>query len=85
MDLEKKFVNEYGGYTRIIPPSRGEWKDKGGKIYLDQTITYEVFIDKIRFEKTVERKLDLLIEELKERLGQKAIACHYFDVKATQF
>ena len=85
VELEKKFVKEYGGYTRVMPPSRGEWKDRGGKVYLDLTLTYEVFIDKSRFEKTVEQKLGVLIEVLKERLGQKAIACYYLDVRATRF
>ncbi len=63
IELEKKFVKDYGGYTRVIPPSRGEWKDKkSGRVYLDLSMTYEVFIEKSRFEDTVESRLDNLIE-----------------------
>ncbi|MDE1763318.1 MAG: hypothetical protein KGH88_03625 [Thaumarchaeota archaeon] len=86
MELEKKFVKEYGGYTRVIPPSGGEWKDKkSGKVYLDLSITYEVFIEKTRFEDMVRPQLDDLIEELREKFEQKAMACYYFDVTSTQF
>lgn len=86
IDLEKKLVKEYGGYTRVIPPSRGEWEDKkSGKVYLDLSMTYEVFIEKNRFEDTVKPNLDDLIEKLKEKFEQKAMACYYFDVVSTLF
>ncbi|MDH2907760.1 MAG: hypothetical protein PXX83_06685 [Candidatus Nitrosotalea sp.] len=86
IELEKKFVKEYGGYTRVIPPSRGEWKDKrSGRVYLDRSISYEVFIERSRFEETVESQLDDLIEDLKEKFEQEAIDCYYFDVTSTDF
>ncbi len=86
IELEKKFVKEYGGYTRVIPPSRGEWKEKSsGRVFLDMSISYEVFIEKNHFQNTVVPNLDNLIEELKERFEQKAIACYYFDVTSTGF
>ncbi|MDE1825964.1 MAG: hypothetical protein KGH99_00895 [Thaumarchaeota archaeon] len=85
IELEKKFVKEYGGYTRVIPPSRGEWKDKSGRVYLDLSITYEVFIERNNFEDTVEPQLDDLIEDLKEKFEQEAIVCYYFDVISTRF
>ena len=86
LELEKKFVKEYGGYTRVIPPSRGEWKDrKSGRVYLDLSMTYEVFIEKTRFESIVRSKLNRLVEEIKERFEQETIACYYFDVTSTRF
>ncbi|MGI0087096.1 MAG: hypothetical protein ACREBI_03930 [Nitrosotalea sp.] len=86
IELEKKFVKEYGGYTRVIPPSKGEWKDRrSDRVYLDLSITYEVFIERSRFEDTVEPQLDNLIEDLKEKFEQEAIVCYYFDVTSTRF
>ncbi|MDE1818676.1 MAG: hypothetical protein KGI19_08745 [Thaumarchaeota archaeon] len=85
IELEKKFVKEYGGYTRVIPPSRGKWKDKkSDRVYLDRSISYEVFIERSRFEETVESQLDELIEDLKEKFEQEAIDCYYFDVTSGQ-
>lgn len=86
IELEEKFLFEYGGYTRINPPSKGAWLDKNDEQrYQDWSIAYEVFIERKNFVENVEGKLSELIEDLKTKFKQKAIACYYHEIMASDF
>ena len=86
IELEEKFLHEYNGYTRIVPPEKGAWVDKtDGKQYHDWSITYEIFIERKNFMENVEGKLSALIDDLKSKFKQKAIACYYHEIIASDF
>jgi len=83
IELEEKFIESYGGYTRLFPPAKGKWKDKSGTVYVDMTISYDVFIERESFTKNVKLRLNGLIEELKTKFEQKEISCYYHDIMST--
>lgn len=81
--IEEEFIEKYGDYTKILPPSKGQWKSKKGDVYLDTTISYEIFIDAGFFTNEVEPQLDEFIEKLKKKFEQEEISCYYHTIKST--
>ena len=70
LDLHRDLLAEFGGFT-IHPTSEGRWLSRGGRVYQEQVVVYEVAVP--------EDKVPLLREIVVRfgwRLGQLAM---YFD------
>ncbi|MBI3463475.1 MAG: hypothetical protein HY000_10520 [Planctomycetes bacterium] len=70
LDLQRELLTQFGGYT-IHPTSKGRWQSRGGRVYQEEVVVYEVAVP--------EEKVPLLREivvRIGWRLGQLAV---YFD------
>lgn len=70
LDLHRELLAEFGGFT-IHPTSQGRWQSRGGRLYQEEIVVYEVAVP--------QNQVGLLRDvvcRLGRRLGQLAM---YFD------
>jgi hypothetical protein len=70
LDLHRELLANFGGFT-IHPTSQGRWQSRGGRLYQEEVVVYEVAVP----EEQVGLLRDVVCR-LGRRLGQLAM---YFD------
>lgn len=78
--VNRKFRKDFGGYTRIIPPSQGEWRSSDGQVYGDFNIGYDIIVKEKAFATKIRPDLGNLIKNLEKEFKQEKIACYYHNV-----
>jgi hypothetical protein len=70
LELQRDLLSHFGGFT-IHPTSQGKWQSRGGRVYQEEVVVYEVAVP----EESVPH-LRQMVTNLGWRLGQLAM---YFD------
>src|SRR2546426_4364383 len=70
VDLQRELLAKFGGFT-IHPTSQGRWQSRGGRVYQEEVVVYEVAVPEDRVSLLRE-----VVSHLGKRLGQLAM---YFD------
>lgn len=80
MKVNKKFRKDFGGYTRIIPPSEGAWQPSSGPTSLDFHVGYDIIVKEKKFATKIRPGLGEFVKNLEKDFKQEKIACYYHSI-----